>query len=217
MAWYSQFFFQDPKVNLVQLCFLEFGQQMKHDIKLKAPLPCATSKITTRRGAISCVGYYHSFWWMTGAKQPHRTLASLEQLNLSESSELSIYLPSPDFSHSLCMKLGCVNTVITFWSVIEFMKTVSSSKIILPRDTASINVCINIFQDVCTTVTSPNGAFFQNISLSLSHTLDFLHLLKFGALLQGVLFMTISTEKWLLGTIQEMRPFISSLITRRII
>lgn len=194
---------------------------MKHDIKLKAPLPWVTSKITTRRGAILWVGYYHSFWWMTGAKQSHRTLASLELLNLSESSELSIYLPSPDFSHSMCMKLGCVSTVITFWSVIEFMKMVSSPKIILPRDTASINVCINIFKDVYTTVTSSNGAFFSEyipvIKSHMSKSLDFLYFLKFEALLQGVLFMTISTEKWLLGTIQEMRLFISSLITRRII
>lgn len=82
-----------------------------------------------------------------GAKQPHRTLASFELLNLGESSELSIYLPSPDFSHSVCTKLSCVSTVSTFWSVTEFMKTVSSSKIILPRDTAPINVRINIFED----------------------------------------------------------------------
>lgn len=105
-----------------------------------------------------------------GAKQPHRTLASFELLILGESSELSIYLPSPDFSHSVCMKLGCMSTVSTFWSVTEFIKTVSSSKIILPRDSAPINVRINIFKDVYTTVTSANDAFFQNISLPLSHT-----------------------------------------------
>lgn len=98
-----------------------------------------------------------------GAKQPHRTLASFELFNLGESSELSIYLPSPDFNHSVCMKLGCMSTVIIFWSVIEFMKTVSSSRIILPRDTASINVCINIFEDVYTTVILPNNAFFFRI------------------------------------------------------
>lgn len=79
------------------------------------------------------------------------------------------------------------------------MKTVSSSKIILPRDSAPINVRINIFEDVYTTVTSANDAFFSEyipaIKSHVSKSLDFLCFLKFGALLQGVLFMTISTEK----------------------
>lgn len=194
---------------------------MKHDIKWKAPLLCVTLKIT-RRGTISCVGYYHSSWWMTGAKQPHRTLASFELLNLGKSWELSICLPSPDFNLSVCMKLGCVNTVIPFWSVIEFMKTVSSSKIILPKDTASINVCRNIFEDVYTTVILPNNAIFSEyipvIKSQVSKSLDFLNCWSLGPLhFTGCTFHDHKHREWLLGTIQEMRLFISSIIMRRII
>ena len=128
----------------------------------------------------------------------------------------------PGLQSSVCMKLGCVSTVITFWSVIEFMKTVSSSKIILPRDTASINVCINIFEDVYTTVILPNNAIFSEyipvIKSQVSKSLDFLNCWSLGPLhFTGCTFHDHKHRERLLGTIQEMRLFISSLIMRRII